>query len=93
MSKKTLLICPIRCIIEEEKLRCTGSENPRDAEIRSLAHYLRPFLNICGLTDVDQQVYLEPEGGKPGPPRLPELLFLVVISTLSKLHLSSKIGE
>ena len=82
-----------RCIIEEERLRSTLADDLREAEARSLALHLRPFLHCCGLTDPDKQIYLDPEGDRPGPPRLPELIFLVVIATLSKLQLSANIGE
>ena len=78
-----------RCVVEEEKLELLhhGEEGSHKTSI--LAAELSPFLSFCGLTDPDQQIYVD---GKPGP-RLPELIFLVIISTLSKLQFSPNTGD
>ena len=69
----------------------------RDEVLTHLAHRLTTYLNLNGLTDPYKQVYLEEfdttAGSSGSPPRLPELIFLVVISTLSKLQFSSGAGE
>ena len=87
-----------RCVIEEEKRRTVDptceNEDIQD-QTRILASRLTNFLNFCGLTDPDKQVYVSDLGsdGKSGQaPRLPELAFLVVIATLTKLQMSSSLG-
>jgi len=81
------------CVIEEERLDIhkNGSEESKKSSCSdALAFRLASFLSFSGLTDPDKQVYVN--AAKPGP-RLSELIFLVVIFTLSKLHFSHNAGE
>lgn len=77
------------CVIEEEKLDILKNGNEVSSARCAVAYELSTFLNFSGLTDPDKQVYVT---AKPGP-RLPELIFLVVIFTLAKLQFSSNAGE
>ena len=50
---------------------------------------LNDYLASSGITQPEMQIYVE---AKPGP-RLAELIFLIIISTLSKLAYSHNAGK
>lgn len=74
-------------VIAEQKAKSKDDQGPQGDN--KLLTELSKFLTLLGISDPDVQIYID---GKPGP-RLPELIFLVIISTLSRLQFSLNAGE
>ena len=79
-----------RSVVSEMKFRIIDPENSggnlNDGKFLS---QLNNYLASSGITQPEKQIYVE---AKPGP-RLAELIFLIILSTLSKLAYSHNAGK
>ena len=79
-----------RSVVSEMKFRLFDPDNSGgNLNNGKFLSQLNSYLASSGITLPEKQIYVE---AKPGP-RLAELIFLIILSTLSKLAYSHNAGE